>query len=208
MKKINTLLFIGFITVLLVGVAFYYYVGMASEISKNGVDWGIFGDYFGGVAGTLLSFISILLLVFTIRIQNDQFLHSYQEALKRDVLAHVEKVDDEIQYWLARKLAYQSINGQTIEFGDVVWGIVGFTSVNKNELEVAIKRLLQLTILYCEALALYRENINGYFIFKYHQQKAQSLVSFLKANQSYLSPNSDISLKFCQMHLDGKDRAK
>lgn len=44
--------------------AFRHWVGGELPVSASGQDWGIFGDYFGGIAGTLLSFLSILLIVY------------------------------------------------------------------------------------------------------------------------------------------------
>ena len=207
MRKINAVLIIGILTIVAVAAAFYHYVGSSCEISISGDDWGVFGDYFGGVAGTLLSFISIILLVYTVRVQIEQLSNSEHEMLKRDLLAHVTKADNEIQHWLLRKLAYEAVVGETVEFGDIVWGLVNSNAVNRKEFSIAAERLLKLTCLYCEALELYRANINGYFIFKYHQQKAQSLVSFLKENQQFLNQMAGPSLSFCQMGLNGSNDA-
>lgn len=207
MRNMNAVLILGILTILAVVAAFYHYVGSSRKISISGDDWGVFGDYFGGVAGTLLSFISIILLVHTVRIQIKQLANSEHEVLKRDLLAHVTKADDEIQHWLLRKLAYVGIEGETIEFGDIVWGLVSSSVVNSGEFRIAAERLLKLTCLYCGALALYRDNIDSYFIFNYHKQKAQSLVSFLKENQQLLNQMAGPSLDVCQMHLDGSSDA-
>lgn len=188
--------------------AYYFIVGAAHPLSSSGEDWGNFGDYFGGVAGALLSFLSIVLLVYTVHLQIHQLSAAQHETLKRDLLAHVTKADDEIERWLQRKLAYTSMSGQTVEFGDVVWGILKSEDINPPEFERAVVRLHVLTSLYCEALALYRDNIDPYFIFKYHKQKAQALLDFLKGHRALLGQMAGPSLQFCQMHLDGKHESR
>jgi hypothetical protein len=171
--------------IVVVGGAFYAHVGIGQNFSSKGEDWSTFGEYFGGVAGALLSFVSIILLVYTIRLQMQQISDAQDEVLKRDLLAHITKADDEIERWLQRRLATVSLSEQTIEFGDVVWGVLQPKQVSPQEFKPAVGRLLVLTALYCEAIALYRDNINPYFILRYHKQKAESLLSFI-SGQSHL----------------------
>ncbi|BCL75934.1 hypothetical protein JHS3_16700 [Jeongeupia sp. HS-3] len=190
-----------------VGGAYYMYVGHGHPFSTNGENWNQFGGYFGGVAGVLLSFISILLLVYTIHLQSQQLSDAQDETLKRDLLAHVTKADEEVEHWLQRKLATHNKSEETIEFGDVVWGILEPSCINTKAFEIAVIRLHKLTCLYCEALALYRNNVDPYFIFKYHQQKAQSLLDFLKPHQNLLGQMAGPSLLFCQSHLNARHEA-
>jgi len=207
MKQILIIFLVGLLLIFAVGGVYYAYVEFDRPLPTNGQMLGQFGDYFGGVAGTLLSFVSILLLVYTIHLQSKQLLAARHEMLKRDLLAHVTKADDEIDHWLQRKLAVSDRVGETVEFGDVVWGIIKASYINDKEFKSGVIRLHQLTCLYCEALALYRENIDPHFIFKYHRQKAQSLLVFIKDHQKLLGQMAGPSLQFCQMHLDGKDKA-
>jgi len=44
------------------------------QITTQNSDWGNFGSFVGGVAGALFSFLTILLLVLTLKKQNDAFL--------------------------------------------------------------------------------------------------------------------------------------
>ena len=201
--RILSVLLLGILVIAAVAGTYYNFVGTTHPLSSDGERWGQFGGYFGGVAGTLLSFLSILLLVYTIHLQIRQISNVQQETLKRDLLAHVTKADEEIEHWLARSLAFPSMNGHTVEFGDVVWGIVKADAINAPEFKVAVRRLHVLTCLYCDALALYRENIDPHFIFKYHRQKAQSLLKFLAENKACLDPMAGPSLQLCHMHLDG-----
>lgn len=207
MSRIFIVFLIGLLLIAAVCGAYYAHVGFDKVISTSGEDWSRFGDYFGGVAGALLSFISILLLVYNIHLQSEQLSDAQREMLKRDLLAHVTKADEEIMHWLERKIAVPSREGEAVEFGDVVWGMLDPSYVNPKEFKLATERLLKLTFLYCEALALYRDNIDPYFIFKYHRQKAQTFLDFLKQHKNLLGQMAVPTLQFCQMHLDGKSEA-
>ena len=204
MSKILIVLLAGLMLVISVSAAYYIFVGAGHTISTSGDDWGNCGDYFGGVAGALLSFLSILLLVYTIHLQSQQLSDTQHEVLKRDLLVHVTKADDEIERWLQRKLATHDSFEVATEFGDIVWGIVDRDYVSTKEFKNAVIRLNSLTFLYCESLALYRSNIDSYFIFKHHKQKAQSLVDFLAKHESLIPVLARPALKFSQMHLDGE----
>jgi hypothetical protein len=191
---------IGLLVIVVVGGAFYGYVGVDHPVSSSGEDWSTFGEYFGGVAGPLLSFVSIILLVYTIRLQMQQISEGQGEVLKRDLLAHVTKADDEIERWLQRQLTTVSLSEQTVEFGDVVWGVLQQEQVSPREFKPAVGRLLVLTALYCEAIALYRDNINPYFILRYHKQKAESLLSFISGQSHLVDGMARVSIAM-SLHL-------
>ncbi len=207
MKGILLVFLVGIVLLLAAGAIFYAYVGLGQPVSHHAADWASFAEYFGGVAGTLLTFISILLLVYTVSLQSEQLADAQRETRKRDLLAHVTKADHEIGHWLGRKITLPSLSGATAEFGDVVWGLLEPRQVDAKEFKQAVIRLHVLTCLYCEALALYRDNINSYFIFKYHQQRAESLLKFLREHVQLLDQMAGPSLEFCQMDLDGKHDA-
>lgn len=192
------------LVVLVVAGAYYLAVGVNGSVSANGRDWAEFGSYFGGVAGPLLSSLSILLLVYTILQQRQEMSDAAHETLKRDLLAHVTKADDEIERWLQRELAMPTRPGDTLVFGDIVWGLLSENLASDREFRPAVARLHKLTSLYCEALGLYRANIDNHFIFSYHRRKAETLLEFLKRHQACLSGMAGPSLEFCQMHLDGR----
>lgn len=186
--------------------AFYLHVGIGLPLSSTASDWGIFGDYFGGVSSAFLSFISILLIVYTIDQQSRQIEHARQEAIKRDLLQNVSKADDEIDTWLRKRLAAQQ-GDKDVEFGDIVWGIVAPSYANSEEFSAAVVRLHKLTCTYCVTLGLYKDNIDTYFIFQQHRQKADELIAFLEKHHEHLSNMAGPSLGFCKLHIHGKSEA-
>jgi len=186
--------------------AFYLHVGFGLPLSNTASDWGIFGDYFGGVSSALLSFISILLIVYTIDQQSRQIEHARQEAFKRDLLQNVSKADDEIERWLRKRLSAKQ-GDKDVEFGEIVWGLVKPTYPNAEEFSAAVARLHKLICTYCVTLGLYKDNIDTFFIFQQHQQKADELIAFLEKHHDCLPSMAGPSLGLCKLHIHGKSEA-
>lgn len=202
MIRTIAVLLVGLGIIVVTAVAYYYWVGRGAPISTLGEDWAVFGSYFGGVAGALLSFVSVILILFTIHQQRRQIAATEDENRKNDLLLHISKADEEIERWLHKRLA-STTDGQTVEFGDVAWGLVRPGYVQNAELAPALERLLKLTCTYCGAIALYEANINTHFIYQQHRQKAQDLVAFLEKHISVMSQMTGPSLLICKHHLNG-----
>lgn len=61
-----------FIGLLAVGIyVFNFYFVEDQSVSDKTADWGAFGDYFGGIIGTVLSFIAMVLLIRSLSLQNE-----------------------------------------------------------------------------------------------------------------------------------------
>ncbi|MFP1872110.1 hypothetical protein ACLEDV_09130 [Lonsdalea quercina] len=192
----------GILILLVVFFGYFFLGGLYFGTSLSNAELGAFGSYFGGLAGPLLTFISVLLIVYTIRQQKLNLESVSDENIKQDMLRYLNKIDDEIAHLLTRRIHID--NERVVEVGDVVSGISKPTNFDESSYRVAMDKLLRLTANYCEAIALYRENVNGYFIFRAHQQRAKELVKYLENNTKYLHGIAGPTLNFCQMHLDGK----
>jgi hypothetical protein len=167
-------------------------------------DWGAFGNYFGGVAGPLLTLISTLVIVYTVMQQGFQIETSIKESLKNDILRFILKIDDEISHLLTREIEIENI--RRVEFGDLVSGIKQSNDFSVLPYKAAMKKLLIFTANYCQAISQYRDNVNGHFIFKEYQQRAVELVAYLEKNKEYLDQMAGITLTFCKMHLEGRSK--
>ena len=207
MTRILSFLLVGILSIGVVIGVFFKIAALRTPSLPDGQYWAQFGTYFGGVAGPLLTFLTVLLLVYTINQQTGQIASADRETLKRDLLAHITKADEEIDHWLQRQLPAPRPDGYMVEFGDIVWGLVKFDGASIPEFRIALARLHTLTCLYCEALGLYRDNINLYFIFTYHRKKAESLLAFLQKNKEHLDPMLDISIAFCRTNLEDQHKA-
>jgi len=201
MKNILVVFAIGLVVIIATVGAFYNYVGLDRPISSNSSDWSNFGSYFGGVVGSIFSFLSIILLVYTIFQQSKNIKLANSEAIKLDMLRYLSRADEEIDQWLKTELA-SSKSDATVKFGAIVWGVVEPSYVNQTELEKSLERLLKLTCSYTSALALYEDNVDPYFIYKHHYTKAIDIIEFLEGQKNHLGNMAGASLSLCRHQLD------
>lgn len=91
---INTFvgLFILVVIIILSIIGLYYFNFKEHPISNNPLDWGPFGDFFGGVLNPILGFFSFLALLYTIHIQQQE-LRLTRRELKRSVEAQKQTAE-------------------------------------------------------------------------------------------------------------------
>ncbi len=71
------------IAIILILVVFVFYIIVFSDgLSNEQGHWGLFGDYFGGILNPILSFITIIVLVFTLRLGYQTLVISKEELEK------------------------------------------------------------------------------------------------------------------------------
>jgi len=204
MFKIIVVILASALLMLLTALLYYVNLGEWLEFSGSAQEWGLFGDYFGGVAGTLIAFISVVMLGITLFYQQKQTAINQEQMLKQDILLQITKIDDEIERWLNRELATESTKGGGyIKFGDLVWGLVSIKDsfINITEFNRALEKLLKLTCPYCAAISLYECNINSHFVHHYYRQKATEIVSFLESHKEKLNSMAPMSLALCKKDL-------
>ncbi|PKL38602.1 MAG: hypothetical protein CVV44_12040 [Spirochaetae bacterium HGW-Spirochaetae-1] len=63
-------------------------------ISDNPADWGTFGDYFGGILNPVLSFITIILLLYTIQLQRVMKNDTNNDSKKQEFISNFFKMID------------------------------------------------------------------------------------------------------------------
>ncbi len=97
-RRHNLELIIG-VSILFCGwtVLRYYFQFNENAISNDPDKWGVFGDYVGGIVGSIFSLISVVLIYFTFREQRktserDKFENKYYELIKlhRDNVAEIQ----------------------------------------------------------------------------------------------------------------------
>jgi uncharacterized membrane protein len=201
MTRTLLLSLVGLLVLVAVALAFYIVVGQHAAISQSPADWATFGEYFGGTAGPLLAFVTVVLIVYTVYQQSLQIDDARRENQKRDLLLYVSRADEEIERCLKRKL-HAEHNPTEVEFGDIVWGAVAHTYVNKREFEASITRLHKLICQFSLAIALYRDNVDTYFVFRHYRDKALELIAFLEQHLNQLQSMAGPSLAICKGHLE------
>ena len=207
MKKLIVVILIGLLVLIISSGAYYFYVGFDKSISSSGSDWSEFGSYFGGVVGPILSFISIVLLVYTINQQSETNEHTSAETIKLDMLRYMSGSEQEIDLWLKTELTSAQSNGEA-QLGQIVWGVVKPSYVNQQELGACLERLLKLTCSYCSSIALYEANVDPHFIYKQHYSKAMELIEFLKEHVALLGQMAGPSLGMYENLLNEANNAQ
>ncbi|EOC1775173.1 hypothetical protein ACI1HK_001100 [Vibrio fluvialis] len=203
MKGIVTVCIIGLMVMIAAVGAFYCFVGFDQLFSPDASAWSNFGSYFGGVVGPVFSFLSIVLLVYTVFQQSENINLATSEALKLDMLRYVSRADEEIDSWLKTEISTER-EGDTAQLSLVVWGVIDVGYVNPKELNACLNRLLKLVCSYSSAIALYEDNVDPYFVYKQHYTKAIELVEFLESHVTKLDLMADQSLTMCRHQLKGR----
>lgn len=195
------ILLFGLAIVITVPLAFYIFVGKGMPFSNSGSDWAAFGDYFGGVSGALLSFISIILVVYTIWKQQEQIKNTQKESQRSDVIKNIFLAYSEIEKYLQLKIAAKTDFVEVV-FGHIVWGIVGKDYSQKHEFLKALQRLFQLTYMYCICIGEYKNNFNKIdFMYKVHSQKARELLKYIENNTEQKNEEFDSQMRNCLSQL-------
>lgn len=133
MKKIYWLIVLGIASLALLGVfAVYLYwfkFNLGYHVSSSGEVWGQFGDFIGGILNPILSFITILILVFTSIYQQKQ----NENSEKRE---SIRRLDDR----LYGMLSYQRTSYET--------SVVSISNIEKSQMN-EIPKLFE-DIFFCQ----------------------------------------------------------
>jgi uncharacterized membrane protein len=177
------------------GIIFCIYVyggGFKYGLSGNNADWGAFGNYFGGLLGSIFGFFSFVLLFVTVLQQEKQLEKVFDESLKQNHLKYMEVTNEDIRYLLQRKLSCK--NGTYIEFGDLVLGSESNEVSDQKIFKVLLSRLLKYVAEYSNALHLYRDNFDQYFQFRAHNERVMALTDFIKSHETDLEEMEQVTL--------------
>ncbi len=179
----------------------YFIIGEFSlSPSVTNTDWGAFGSYFGGVAGSALSFISVILVAYTLYLQRKQIGEIQKENIKQDNLRYIEKIDDELSMLLSENL--KANNAEIFSFGDIVNGCISEEKIDFVQYKSLMDKLLKLTASYCQAISVYKDNVNSYFIYRVYWEKANELLNYLESKREFLYEMSGPTLLLCRNILD------
>jgi hypothetical protein len=90
---------ISFLLILLVISAIILYFRVFNDnLSKNQTDWGLFGDYIGGVVGTISTLIAFVYVYKTYKLQNENYyITGFESNLFKMIESH-HKIIDRIYY--------------------------------------------------------------------------------------------------------------
>ena len=95
-SSVKLITFISMFACLLSYPIFLFYLQAQSwPISANPMEWGVIGDFFGGILNPILAFSSFVALLYTIQIQSEE-LRLTKDELKRSADAH-EKTEENLR---------------------------------------------------------------------------------------------------------------
>ncbi|HCR2080175.1 TPA: hypothetical protein ONC71_003890 [Enterobacter kobei] len=75
-KSVITFLMLAFASCLVIVIGSYILNFRSSSISNNPSDWGVLGDYFGGILNPLISLITLFFLIKTYLSQKEELIQS------------------------------------------------------------------------------------------------------------------------------------
>jgi hypothetical protein len=184
-------------------VYFRIFGGAGSRLSTNSVEWANFGTYVGGVAGPLLSYLALVAVIWTVRLQYD--------LLQRD---REKQISDQHVRWL--EATYQDIlelvHAPLAKTGDsgfsTVWSVLNgeaaLSTVDGAAFSIRFMELFKLLTQYCKAVGLYRDNVSEFFDATIFSDRGARILDRLKPFHKHLGSMSPVTFEFLDMHLRGE----
>jgi len=109
-NKILALIIVFAFISIVCALGFYITCFSHSQISNNPADWGLFGDYIGGVLNPLFGFLAFIGLLWTIKLQHDALKLSEETNLKQ--AEYIERKEKKEEWASIIHHAEQQINDQ------------------------------------------------------------------------------------------------
>lgn len=90
----------------------------------------------------------------------------------------------------------------------VLDGDVEASDIERKRLTVRLDNLMQLLAQYCEAVAVYRDNISEFYDLRIYVDRGGRLLDSIKPFHGYLNSMFLPTIEFCDMHLRGERERK
>lgn len=196
------------ILVLVGTIGTYLWIGgFGPTLATNSVDWANFGSYVGGVAGPLLSFLALMAVVWTVRLQYDLLQRDHDRQLADQ---HVRWLDALYQDMLG--ILYAPLGMATGSGVTSLWAVLNEETnpagANPTIFQARTKELMRLLGQYCEAVALYRDNVTKYFDARIFADRGARILDRIKPFHAIIGSLSPVTLEFLDMNLRGDRQRK
>lgn len=185
--------------------AYIWLGGFDPTLPHQSADWANFGTYVGGVAGPLLSFLALIAVVWTLRLQYQLLDRDRERQLADQHVRWLDAVYRDMQEILQAPLA--TVNGGATTLHAVLDKDADAAAISPALFKARLTELMELLGQYCQAVALYRDNITAYFDLKIFSDRGARILDRIKPFHTVLGNMSAISIEFCDMHLRG-DRSR
>jgi hypothetical protein len=185
--------------------AYVLFGGFGPTFSPNSVEWANFGSYLGGVAGPMLSFLALMAVVWTVRLQYDLLRRDHEKQTADQHIRWLDGIYRDILDLLNAPLRSDGGAESTTTWA-VLHQEVDRSIPNQGILKARLEELLKLITQYCQAVALYRENVTEFFDARIFQDRGARILDTIKPFLSLLGPNAAVPIEFCDMHLRGETK--
>ena len=188
--------------VVLVGTIAVYF-GYGGIVPRNPDDWSNFGTYVGGVAGPLLSFLALIAVARTMHLQQATLELDQERRLADQHLRWLDALYKDIVEAMEARISPE------VTLRAVLERDVEASQVEQKRLTARLDNLMQLLTQYCQAVALYRDNISEFYDLRIYADRGGRLLDAIKPFQEYLSGMFLPTIEFCDMHIRGEtERAR
>ena len=188
--------------------AYLWLGGFASTLSSHSADWANFGTYVGGVAGPILRFLALIALVLTLRLRYELLQRDRERQLADQHVRWLHALYGDLQEVLQSPIPVvgTAVPG-TISLSVVLNQEINANTADPDLFKARLVDLMELLGQYCEAVALYRDNISKFFDLKIFADRGARILDRIKPFHAALGNLSPIGIEFCDMHLRG-DRSR
>ena len=164
--------------------------------SLKATDWISFGTYFGGVAGPLLTFLTVIGLVFTLLMQNHQLEQVSHSNLKDQHVRMLIEIGRDLDAMEAQHLS------SDVTLGSILSGAGSLQRPIEDSFRIALQRYVQVLGYYAQGVELYRDNISPYFDCRAFEQRGLRLLARVEPYGQYLGGMGGIGLAIMRGHLE------
>lgn len=175
--------------------------GLSAFPPSTPAEWSGFGSYLGGVAGPGLSFLALLAVVDALRMQRAQLEAEQKRQLSEQHIRWLDALYADIREALSASVP--SSDGLRVSVRSVLDHEVDVTSLDQAVLKDRLADLMTLLVQYCQAVALYRDNISAFFDVRIFSDRGARILDKLKPFLRLLGNTSAVGIEFCDMHLRG-----
>jgi hypothetical protein len=185
----------------------YVWLGGFVALSHRTTDWANFGSYVGGVAGPMLSFLALVAVVWTLRLQYKLLQRDWERQLADQHVRWLDALYRDMQEVLRAPLALATAATPATSLRAVLDKEMEVSAIESTQLKARLTELMELLGQYSEAVALYRDNVTAFFDLRVFADRGARILDRIKPFHALLGALSPITIEFCDMHLRG-DRSR
>lgn len=194
---LGVIVYVLFGLIVLVGTIALYFGG-GGEPPSGLQEWASFGTYVAGIAGPLLSFVALVAVARTLKLQSTTLDLEREKQRADQHLRWLDALYSDITDDLNRSVSPDATLRSILD------GDVSPESVNDKRLAKRLDGLLRLIAQYCRAVDTYRDNVSEFYDLQIYADRGGRLLDAIKPLHGYLGGMIGPTIEFCDMHLRGE----